>query len=189
MELEIITNTGYGYYGGNMANTNKLKYIVEPVMKRQFCEKYACELIPLSNKQLQIIFSGMEPDVVAISHKNNILHIGEITTSGFMGQKGRDFHIGAVKKISEAFSKFYLILLDKDEIIQRLCKYYNIEAIDKIDCHFIVPEGAKFINALGYREKLFDIGVMKLDIIKLDYENEKLMLQVLMDAKKEMELP
>lgn len=88
-----------------MANTNQLKYIVETEIKRIFSEKYGCKLLTLSNKQLQVIFNDMEPDVVAINHEKGILHIGEVTTSGFMGQRGKDFHIGAVKKVFEAFSK------------------------------------------------------------------------------------
>ena len=100
-----------------MANTNQLKYIVELDIKRNFCEKYSCELIALSNKQLQQIFNGAEPDLVAIDINSGTLYIGEITTSGFMGHNGKDFHIGAVKKIFEAFSKFYILLMDKDGVL------------------------------------------------------------------------
>ena len=98
--------------GDVMANTNQLKCSIEFDIKRKFEEKYYCKVISLSNKNLQYIFNDMEPDLVAIDINSGILHIGEITTSGFMGQRGRDFHIGAVKKIFEAFSKFYLLLLD-----------------------------------------------------------------------------
>lgn len=169
-----------------MANTNQLKYIIEPEMKRIFCDTYCAETLSLSNKQLQCIFNDMEPDLVAVSYEKGILHIGEITTSGFMGQKGKDFHIGAVKKIFEAFSKFYLLRLDKAGVLQRLRKYYDISIISDIQCHFIVPEGSRFIKALGYRAKLFDTGVMSLDTIKLDKEYELLMIQILMNAKDEM---
>ncbi len=64
-----------------MANTNQLKYIIEPELKRNFCDKYGCELIALSNKELQHIFNDMEPDLVAIDKNSGTLHIGEITTS------------------------------------------------------------------------------------------------------------
>lgn len=169
-----------------MANTNQLKYIVEPELKGLFCELNNSSLISLSNKQLQHIFNDMEPDLVAINSKG-ILHIGEITTSGFMGQKGKDFHIGAVKKIFEAFSKFHLLHMDKAGVLQRLSKYHDLDKAQDIQCHFIVPEGARFIKALGYRAKLFDTGIMKLETIKLTDETEQLMIQILMNAKQEME--
>jgi len=170
-----------------MANTNQLKGIIEFDIKRKFEEKYCCKVIYLSNKNLQYIFNDMEPDLVAINTKSSILHIGEITASGFMGQRGKDFHIGAVKKIFEAFSKFYLLLHDQEAVIKRLSYHYDIGRINSIECHFIVPEGTRFIKALGYRAKLFDTGIMKLDTIKLDSVNEQLMIQVLMNAKQEME--
>lgn len=77
--------------------------------------------------------------------------------------------------------------MDKDNILQKLNKYSNVAITSKVDCHFIVPEGARFINALGYRSRLFDTGVMKLDKIKLDGKSEQLIMQILMKAKKEME--
>lgn len=72
-------------------------------------------------------------------------------------------------------------------MFQRLSKYHTLETVNDIICHFIVPEGARFIKALGYRAKLFETGIMKLDKIKLTDENEQLMIQVLMRAKQEME--
>lgn len=169
-----------------MANTNQLKYIIEQELKRNFCDKNDCELITLSNKELQHIFNDMEPDLVAIDKNSGTLHIGEITTSGFMGHRDKDYHIGAGKKVFEAFSKFYLLLMDKGAVIQRLSKYHDFEAINNIKCHFIVPEGARFIKALGYKAKLFKTGIMSLDTIKLTNDSEQLMIQILIRAKEEM---
>lgn len=47
-----------------MANTNQLKYIIEPEMQRRFCEIYCCDLISLTNNQLKDIFNDMEPDFI-----------------------------------------------------------------------------------------------------------------------------
>ena len=71
-------------------------------------------------------------------------------------------------------------------VIQRLSKYHDFEAINDIKCHFIVPEGARFIKALGYKANLFKTGIMSLDTIKLSNDSEQLMIQILMRAKEEM---
>ena len=57
--------------------------------------------------------------------------------------------------------------------------------IDKIKCFFIVPKGSKFINALGYRNRLFEKGIMDLETIELTNETYEEMLRVLKDSKYE----
>ena len=103
-----------------MANTNVLKTVVEQELVQFFCQKNKLEPINLKKSQVKDIFSGMEPDLIAYNPTDKTLVIGEVTTSGYMGQKGKDFHVGAVKKVFEAFSKFYLFY-DDFENISRAC--------------------------------------------------------------------
>jgi hypothetical protein len=111
---------------------------------------------------------------------------GKLKNMGYNGQRGGNFHVGAVKKVAEAFSKFYLIKQDKAIICNNVAKLYPDCKFDEISCHFIVPENSKFIKALGYREKLFKCGIMSLDIIPLSDKTKNTMLDILENAKKEM---
>lgn len=126
----------------------------------------------------------MEPVLLGYHAIDNKLYIGEITTSGYMGQRGRDFHVGAVKKVFEAFCKFFLIH-DDENIMMRFSKHMDNIKIESIKCFFIVPEGSRFINALGYRKRLFEKGIMDLETIELSIETHELMLKVLLNAKNE----
>lgn len=167
----------------DVANTNLLKTVVEPEIIENFCNKHQLQIIKLSKQQIKEVFDDMEPDL--IGYRDNTLFIGEITTSGYMGQKGHDFHVGAVRKVFEAFCKFYLIHDDEEDIIIKLSKYMDKIKIDTIKCYFIVPKGSKFINALGYRKRLFEKGIMDLETIELTSETCKIMLTVLMESKNE----
>jgi hypothetical protein len=128
----------------------------------------------------------MEPDLVGADSISSTLYIGEITTSGYLGGRGRDFHIGAVKKVFEAFSKFYLFTHNKNEILQRLSKYYPDLQLNNISCHFIVPAGSAFIKSLGYRRRLFDVSIMKLDELLLPDEIRNMMIDTLKSSRQEM---
>lgn len=172
----------------NVANTNLLKTVVEPEIIENFCSKHQLQIIKLTKNQMKDVFDDMEPDLIGYRDIDNTLFIGEITASGYMGQKGRDFHVGAVKKVFEAFCKFYLIHDDKDNIIIKLSKYMDKIKIDSIKCFFIVPKGSKFINALGYRKRLFEKGIMDLETIELSSETHELMLRVLMESKNEKKI-
>lgn len=127
----------------------------------------------------------MEPDLVGYHLKSKTLYLGEVTTSGYMGQRGKDFHVGAVKKVGEAFSKFYLFHDDVHGIIEKLNKSSGDFEINALKCFFIVPEGSRFINSLGYRKKLFQKGYMELETIELTKETHAVMMKVLMDSKNE----
>lgn len=169
-----------------MANTNLLKTVVEKEIIASFCNKHKLQLIDLSKKKMHEIFDDMEPDLVGYHALDKSLYIGEITTSGYMGQRGRDFHIGAIKKVFEAFSKFHLFHDDMDNIIKRITKTEVGIEIEAIKCFFIVPEGSRFINALGYRKRLFEKGYMSLERIELTEETKTLMIKVLTDSKNEI---
>lgn len=167
-----------------MADTSYLKK-VELEIKISFCEKHQLELLELSKNQVQSVFNHMEPDLVGYNYENKTLYIGEITTSGFMSRLGGDYHLGSVRKVDNAFSKFHLIHSEANFIIERLQKHIGIGEIESITCYFIVPEGCKFINALGYRERLFQQGIMNLEKIELAEETHAQMLETIKAAKNE----
>lgn len=171
-----------------MANTNDLKKVVEPDLINGFKRLYNCEILRLSPKELKHVFLDMEPDLVGTDREGTTLYVGEITTSGYFGQKERDFHVGAVKKVSEAFAKFFLYLIPENskEICSRVKKYYPGLQTIEMSCHFIVPKGSRFINALGYRERLFQTGIMKLDELPLSPHIKEIMEEVLQRSKREM---
>lgn len=173
-----------------MANTNKLRSIVEPALAKEFETKYHCRLLRFSTKELKNIFLGMEPDLVAISDDGITLYIGEITTSGFLGRKGKDFHVGGVKKVFEAFSKFYLFSLSDNNatILNRLKHYYPSLESKVVSYHFIVPRGSRFVKALGYREGLFRTGLMHLDLLPLSPNIQNIMEETLNISKDEQML-
>ena len=174
-----------------MVNTNKLKTEIEPELTDYFCKKYECNNLNFTSPtKVKDIFLGMEPDLVAYDKNHGILYIGEITSSGFNGQRGRNFHVGAVKKVAESFSKFYLILLENNirKIKEKLLIQHPECDFNKISCHFIVPKGSKFVKALGYREKLFETGIMRLDELPLSNKSEKIMREILEKAKKEIKI-
>jgi hypothetical protein len=170
-----------------MADTKKLK-IVESELIRGFREKYQCDALSFTKNELNSMFL-MEPDLVAYDKNKGILYIGEVTVSGYNGHRGSDFHIGAARKFAECFSKFYL-LNHMEENNQEISKRIGILKpachFKKISCHLIVPEGSRFIKALGYRKKLLETGVMALDEVPLSKTAKGTMLEILKNAKNEM---
>lgn len=170
-----------------MANTNLLKTVVEPELIRLFAEKYKCRVLDLSRTQLKYVFSEMEPDLVAVDNQGVNLYIGEITTSGYLGQRGGDFHIGAARKVTESFAKFYLYKLDSKTIFERLSRYESGLQLTTISNHFIVPQGARFLRALGYRERFLTTENMQLDELILQPRVKNIMMEVLNNSKNEME--
>lgn len=171
-----------------MANTNKLKTVIEPDLISGFYKKYQCSKLSLKKKDLNQVFLEMEPDLVAYDKKRSILYVGEITVSGYNGQRGKDYHVGAVKKLAESFSKFYLIKLEENiqVITKKIKELIPNFSFEKISCHFIVPKGSRFIKALGYRKRLFETGIMLLDVIPLSKDSKEIMLTILHESKQEM---
>jgi len=150
-----------------VANTNKLKKEVELEIINLFCKKYDCILLSFDPKsKIKEIFVGMHHDLVAYNNNKKILYIGEITASGYDGHRG-NFHVGAVRKFAEIFSKFYLCKFEEKEISRKIKMLKPEYAFESISCHLIVPKGSKFIKALGYRQKLLETGIMLLDEISL----------------------
>jgi len=117
-------------------------------------------MIPLTPKQKREIFDRMDPDLVA--YGCNTLHIGEITSSGYYGKNGKDFHIGATRKLGEAFTKLYIYKKEISTIIKRLKPHLGSDDIESVEYHFIVPEGSRFIRDLGYRARIFTDDFVKL---------------------------
>lgn len=169
-----------------MANTNDLKNIIEPHLKVAFNDKYQCKCIDMTPKDLKYVFNGLEPDLVAVDIDLAMLYVGEITTSGYLGAKGRSFHHGTTKKVFEAFGKFYLIQKDKENILKNISQFYPDIKLSNLSCHFIMPAGAESLTALGYRKRLFEQGIMTLDELKLSEEVNSLMCDILQKASNEM---
>jgi hypothetical protein len=154
-----------------------------------FCKEKSLELIDLSKKDIKSIFSNMEPDLIAYDKVKKVLHIGEITTSGYYGHKNKDFHLGATKNVFEAFSRFYIFLKNEEfsnQIKNKIIDFKPEILVNKIECHFVVPEGSRFIKALGYRGMLLNAGIMSLNQVNLSDKTKRIMKQVLQNSKKEM---
>jgi hypothetical protein len=56
-------------------------------------------------------------------------------------------------------------------------------------CHLIVPKGARFIRALGYRSRFLDLGIMELTEVELPLSDHQIMQDVLSMARGEMQQP
>lgn len=168
-----------------MANTNELKTLVEKELLQFFCQKNELIQLNLTRAQVKQIFNDMEPDLIAYGNHDKTLYVGEATTSGYMGQKRGDFHVGAVKKIFEAFSKFYLFFDDFDNIVRGVAKHVPGIDINNLKCVFIVPQGSRFLNALGFRKRLFEKGYMTLETIELSPVTKEEMIRILLESKNE----
>ena len=142
-----------------MANSNTLREIVEPKIRETFLLKN--QIKPISRKSLL----DTKPDV--IGEKNNELYIGEITVSGYNGYKSGNFHIGATRKLADSFMKLFILKNKQVDIERELNKKFI-----KIHICFIYPENSKFMNSLGYRNHIFDLGLEKYPIA-IDASTEK----------------
>jgi hypothetical protein len=118
---------------------------------------------------------------------SKILYFGEVTTSGFLGSKKSNTHIGAQKKVEQAFSKFFIIRSNYDDLKMKLMIYDNTLVIESIACYFIIPDGSKFISSIGYRKRLFSNEIMKLEQIFLSDTMKELMTKTLENCRKEQE--
>ena len=160
-----------------MANNRDIEVIVEPEIRKEFIKKFDCS--ELENVKSLL---GTRPDFIGYYNKNNNkLVIGEITVSGYYGSKNGDFHIGATRKLSESFLKLFILKNRIDEINKQL----NSEFED-IDIYFIYPEKSKFMTALGYRNKVFEIGALKKGSVNINQDIEKIIRKVIFKAKDEM---
>ena len=160
-----------------MANTNKIKKIIEPHMVERFLKDYSAKRMELKS------ILGMQPDIIA--YKNSTLILGEITASGYLGGKKSSYHQGGVKKINEAFCKFSIIKSDKKTVLDVIIEKTG-KKLSEIKCFFVVPQKGKFLSQIGYRSKLFDMNVMELSQVKLSNSVENELIDVLMECRKEM---
>src|SRR5580700_3245204 len=97
-----------------MAQTNVLKYVIQPELADSFLRKH--EAIEIRIRRLL----GMEPDLVAYSARSNVLWVCEITASGFLGKGDGDFHIGASRKFCEGFAKLSIVSVKATEAAQEV---------------------------------------------------------------------
>ncbi|HHW40564.1 MAG TPA: hypothetical protein GXX19_05350 [Syntrophomonadaceae bacterium] len=71
-----------------MANTNILKTEIEEALIQSFVNKYTgVRILDLSTREKIYVFQGTEPDLVGVNSENLTLYLGEITTSGYLGQR------------------------------------------------------------------------------------------------------
>lgn len=129
----------------------------------------------------------MEIDGIGISRQLKTLYFCEITVSGFLGHKGKDFHIGATRKFADAFARFSIIThtSTKAALLKAAETDYE-QKFEYIKCHLVVPKGSRFIRALGYRARLLEMGVMALTEIELPANEGKILDRVLKAASAEM---
>jgi len=137
-----------------MASTKTYSEI-EKKMAERFLKKHEEKKLKL--KKIKNIFLGFVPDIVGFSKKRKTCIVGEITFSGYFGHKGKDLHIRTIRKLSDCFVKCCLYNLSKKEIIKKLNKQNLGKSVRNMEFYFIVPKGARFLNVMGVREKLFEM--------------------------------
>ncbi|TGM34032.1 hypothetical protein [Leptospira biflexa] len=122
---------------------------------------------------------GTKPDV--IGEKEGTLFLGEITVSGYHSKNGKKFHIGGARKLSEAFLKLFILKERLPEINKALSRDFK-----KVEICFIYPKNTDFMKALGYREYIFSLGVLKKCPIEIDSESIATINEVFKNASEEM---
>lgn len=162
-----------------MANTQILKTVIEPELAGLFLLDHAAQRLQIGP------VLGMDCDLIAFSESNHILWFCEITASGFLGRQDKDFHVGAVRKFCEGFSKFSLIRHYELKVRQIVAATYPAVCAAEMRCQFVVPKGSRFIRALGWRQQLLDTGVMSIEEIKLSEASEVVMKDALLRARAE----
>lgn len=169
-----------------MANTNELKNIIEPALSERFWKtKKAQQVIPSLGLRRELF--GMEFDGVGIQREQNTLYFCEITVSGYLGHRGKDFHTGAVRKFADAFARFSIVTHShtKESLFKAAEHDYDV-TFEHVSCHLVVPKGSRFIRALGYRTRLLEMGVMELTEIELSDSELEILNRVLKTARDEM---
>jgi hypothetical protein len=159
-----------------MANTNGLKEVVEPFMVKEVLKKYEATKLPIK------VILEMHPDLLAYTVDTVI--IGEATTSGFNGSKRGNYHAGGIKKLFEAFCKFSILKSHEDEILSIFSEETHC-SFKKIRYLFIVPKGSKFIDGLGYRQRLLSMNIMELELVKLNPETDRILKDNLKNCQDE----
>jgi hypothetical protein len=169
-----------------MANTNELKNVIEPALLQGFWKTMNAQQISPSLGLRRELF-GMEFDGIGVHREQESLYFCEVTASGFLGARGRDFHLGATKKFADAFARFSIIMHPPTKacLLQAVRQDYDLD-LQHIRCHLVVPKGSRFIRALGYRTRLLEMGVMRLSEIELPEVEGKTLERVLKAASAEM---
>ncbi|WP_225414637.1 hypothetical protein [Stigmatella hybrida] len=170
-----------------MANTNELKKVVEPGLLRAFWLSRAAQAVPLSGGLRRLVHE-MEPDGIGIHPASGTLFMCEATASGYMGGKRGDFHDGAATKLIETYARFSLLMHSKtrEELLATASKEHAC-SLTQLRCHLIVPQGTRFIQALGYRTRFLKVGVMELTQVELSPPEQQVMEIVLREARGEMQ--
>ena len=150
-----------------MANTNEYKNL-EAACLNQFYKDQDLLKLDIRNAEQRKLFGKMELDIIGYSNRDKNLFLGEFTASGFFGLNGKDYHIGANRKLAESFLKLYICRQKEGEIK----KYFNEYRIDKIRYIFAVPKGALFLNGLTFQKEIFGLSFLELKQIEINSESK-----------------
>lgn len=169
-----------------MANTNDLKSKIEPAILHAFWRKIGATPIDRTSALFDS-FQGMKMDGAGFRPSDKCLVIAEATTSGYLGHGKNDFHTGAVRKLADSFSRFSILNYPRNKraILASASKATGMK-LREVECHFVVPEGSRFLKALGYRDVLFQMDVMSLTEVRLSPHHRRTLERVLHEAQNEM---
>lgn len=169
-----------------MANTNELKNVIQPALLECFWKTNSAQQIVPSLGLRRALF-GMEFDGIGLQREQKCLYFCEVTASGFLGGRGKDFHNGATKKFADAFARFSIVTYPptRASLLQAAGQDFDLK-LEHIECHLIVPKGSRFIRALGYRTRLLEMGVIDLTEIEFPEDKGKILERVLNAASEEM---
>jgi hypothetical protein len=129
---------------------------------------------------------GMDVDLVAYSASDRVLWACEMTTSGFLGKGGGNFHVGASRKFCEGYAKFSILLLKEQAAKEQIRTITGDDSISgaNVQCRFVVPAGSRFIQALGWRQQLIGT-VMQVEEVALLEGSQEAMIEILLVARRE----
>ena len=169
-----------------MANTNDLKNVIEPALLEGFWKAEKGKQVVQTAARRRELF-GMEFDGIGLQPQQKALCFCEVTVSGYLGHRGRDFHVGATKKFADAFARFSIVMYPstKAALLKAAAREFATE-LESINCHLVVPKGSRFIRALGYRTRMLEMGIMRLTEIQLSEEQREILQRVLNAARDEM---
>jgi len=164
-----------------MANTQILKEVIEPELAEAFLKQHSARRLTCGR------VLGMDYDLIAFSEGDLVLWLCEITASGYLGKGSRDFHVGAVRKFCEGSAKFAIAARHEQDVKNQIRVRYPEISPSEVRCHFIVPQGSRFIRALGWRRQLLGANLMHLEELGLSENSQRLLEQVLLQSRREQD--
>jgi hypothetical protein len=148
-----------------MANTQAYREIEESCLAAYYKNEELIK-VHIDPKSQRALFGSMEIDIIGYSKQKKTLHLGEFTASGYFGLNGGSHHIGANRKLAEAFLKLFVCHNKEKDVI----KYLDLYEIQKVRYIFAVPNGALFLKSLTYQNFIFSNSFLELKQIEIDKE-------------------